>query len=336
MFSTIIFTLVFLGLLTITAGLWAVLLRLGVRWAKIKNATTNRIILATVAVIVLQTLLALLYRLVSASSKPDIAIAIFAAEVLTPPLVIAMAFKARPLRAFQAWLPTIITPIAIIPFIVFVLRPFLFETFAISTNGMAPTLIGNHSRGVCEKCGQTAYGAVTNPRSRRSEPQLMICDDFHVSQYTDNEDQVFSPDRIIVSKFLKPRRWDLVVFQNPADPSILFVMRLIGLPGEEIRIKDGAAWANDRRLEPPESLQGIEYLSRLPHWNNTLWGSNSSPAVLGDTEYFMLGDFSARSFDSRAWQQGAPGHNPFAVPSSHIQGVATHIYWPPQHWRILR
>jgi hypothetical protein len=59
-------------------------------------------------------------------------------------------------------------------------------------------------------------------------------------------------------------------------------------------------------------------------------------ARLGEDEYFVLGDFSAMSKDSRLWGEGAPGHHPFAVPESHLRGVVTHIYWPPDRWRILR
>jgi len=113
-------------------------------------------------------------------------------------------------------------------------------------------------------------------------------------------------------------------------------MRLVGLPGESIQVDRGAVWANGDKLEPPESLQGIEYVSELPPWHIDIWGSKDWPAVLGEDEYFVLGDFSHQAKDSRLWEYGAPGHSPFAVPESHIRGVVTHIYWPPQRWRIFR
>ena len=67
-----------------------------------------------------------------------------------------------------------------------------------------------------------------------------------------------------------------------------------------------------------------------------LWGSNGEPVVLGEDEYFVLGDFSLQSMDSRLWETGAAGHPAFAVPKSHMRGVVTHVYWPPECWRILR
>ena len=113
-------------------------------------------------------------------------------------------------------------------------------------------------------------------------------------------------------------------------------MRLVGLPGETIHVDGGAVWVNGMRLDPPTTLRGLEYLSEMPNWRTPLWGANERPAVLGQDEYFVLGDFSAQSNDSRLWEKGASGHSPFAVPESHLRGVVTHVYWPPQRWRVLR
>jgi hypothetical protein len=95
-------------------------------------------------------------------------------------------------------------------------------------------------------------------------------------------------------------------------------------------------WANGQKLVPPDSIRGIEYLGELNDWHDDLWGSPERPARLSEDEYFMLGDFSAQSRDSRLWKRGAPGHNPYAVPTSHLYGVVTTIYWPPSRWRAFR
>ncbi len=117
-----------------------------------------------------------------------------------------------------------------------------------------------------------------------------------------------------------------------------YVKRLVGLPGEEVFIKDGSVWINGQRLESPESLQGLRYVTDFPQLPNqmTVWGTPDRPAKLGEGEYFVLGDFSQQSADSRLWQSGAPGHPSYAVPESNLIGVVTHIYWPPNRWRILR
>jgi signal peptidase I len=130
----------------------------------------------------------------------------------------------------------------------------------------------------------------------------------------------------------------MIVFRYPADPSVNYVKRLVGLPGEELYIRDGAVWINGQRLEPPDEVGGIEYLMTIEISGHPLPTSAGSmhPARLGPDEYFVLGDFSAESSDSRFWEQGAPGHPPYAVPESHIIGVVTHIYWPISRWRTFR
>ena len=170
----------------------------------------------------------------------------------------------------------------------------------------------------------------------------MICrDNFHVTQPVETVEElvagkVIGADRVIVAKFLSPRRWDLVVFRYPEDPAVSYVMRLVGFPGEKIEVKDGKVWANGKMLTVPTSIRGINYVSELGGWPGELWGSPDRPAKLGDNEYFVLGDFSPRARDSRLWTEGAAGHPPFAVPESHLIGVVTHIYWPPSRWRALR
>jgi len=193
---------------------------------------------------------------------------------------------------------------------------------------MAPTLIGDHVRADCRVCNHMAYGS-----ANASE---MICSNFHVTPTMPSKKNIFSGDRILVAKFLAPRRWDVVVFQYPGDPAQLYAMRLVGLPGETIHIESDAVWANGEKLTPPDSLRGNLYTTEFPHSNHEVWGSPGRPASLGEDEYFVLGDFSANSFDSRIWPRGAAGHNPYAVAESHLRGVVTHIFWPVQRWKTLR
>jgi signal peptidase I len=128
----------------------------------------------------------------------------------------------------------------------------------------------------------------------------------------------------------------LIVFRFPADPSVNYVKRLVGLPGEQLEIRDGGIWINGERLEPPESIRGIRYSPTI-EWNGQIHsGPGSDPVTLGPDEYFVLGDFVDQSADSRFWERGAPGHPPYAVPESHLVGVDINTYWPPSRWKSFR
>lgn len=340
MFLTILVIAVFLGLLMLPVFLWAVFLRFGLRWAGATGVTTRRIVVTTAVVVSAELVLEVLFRLHTPSSDAQaILLGLFAvvATVLVPCVVIARVFKLGFVRSLQAWFPTLLPPLAMILFVFFMLRPFVFEAFVCSpTNAMAPTLLGNHWRNTCPECGQPNFCSPVDSRYASPDPPRMICRNFHVCQASDARSQVFPGDRFLVAKFLAPRRWDVVVFQYPEEPSTLYVMRLVGLPGETVQVQCGAVWIDGKELEPPDSLRGIEYLSELAGCPFELWGSGDRRAVLGEDEYFVLGDFSPQAKDSRLWEQGAPGHNPFAVPKSYVRGTVTHIYWPPERWRILR
>jgi signal peptidase I len=64
----------------------------------------------------------------------------------------------------------------------------------------------------------------------------MIREDFHFTQRTEPGEVAFSGDHFLVARFIKPRRWDIVAFMHPEDPTTLRVMRLVGLPGEKIQM----------------------------------------------------------------------------------------------------
>ena len=342
--ASLIFAIAFVGLLALRLTLWAFFLRLGLRWAKVVDASAWRIVIATVAVLVVQFALNVLFNFVSPSSNAQqiaLTIAEVAAAVVVPCGIICILFELRFLRAFQACLPTLLATATMLALMYFIVRPLVYEAFSIQTNAMAPTMLGKHWKGTCPECGAPNYCTPRDKVYVEMEPPLMICDNFHVSTAGRTADEIYrkehTRDRFMSAKFLAARRWDLVVFQYPAKPELMDVKRLVGLPGEKIQIKDGSLWVNGERQTPPDWLQGLEYVSELPDGvGGKLWGSEDRVAELGDDEYFVLGDFSAQSMDSRAWTTGAPGHHPYAVPRSCLRGVVTHTFWPPSRWRVHR
>ncbi len=340
--STVVIASLFLGLLITHVLLWALFLGIGLRWARVPNVTTTRILVTTALVFAseIAARASVMWSLWMELPDPVLLLLVLGYLVVTvvlPFVVVASLFKTSLLRTAQAWLPTIAASAITLTFIFFVLRPYFVEAFKISANSMAPTLLGKHWRGTCPVCGNPAYCSPVPVEYAVRKPPLMICQgNFHVNSVVANDVEVFAGDRILAAKFLHPRRWDLVVFRYPEEPSVNYVLRLVGLPGETITIREGCVWANGKQLTPPESADGINYVSDLGPYYPKPWGAADNPAELADDEYFVLGDFSHQAKDSRLWERGADGHSPFAVPASYITGVVSHVYWPFSRCRIVR
>lgn len=135
-------------------------------------------------------------------------------------------------------------------------------------------------------------------------------------------------DRFLCNKTKFPMRWDAVVFQSPRDPRFHSVKRLVGLPGERIAIRDGDVWVNDERLIPPSRLGPISYDGPVTYDGEFDFRGNyvyASVITLAQDEYFVLGDNTKKSLDSRS---GGP------IKRESIVGVADAIYWPPSRWRL--
>jgi signal peptidase I len=320
MLSPTILVAALLSAIVLPTLLWAVFLRLGLQWAKVPEPTWRRVATATLLVAAIQLIVNVLVVLFAADFVGGEILALLAAlasSVLVPCLVIRQVFATSFVKSLQAWLATLLATGATVLFGVFIWRPFITEAFVSPTNAMAPTLLGRHWHGVCPECGRPNYCSPVDADDAPYAPRetRMICENFHIAQVSDAVSPVARGDRFLVAKFLAPRRWDIVVFRYPAEPSTLYVMRLVGLPGEEIHIENGAVHANGIKLDPPELLQGIEYRGEFPEYGHIPWGSKDRPAKLGEDEYFVLGDFTPQASDSRMWERGATGHAPTPFPS---------------------
>jgi len=106
-------------------------------------------------------------------------------------------------------------------------------------------------------------------------------------------------DQLIVDKisyrFRDPERFDIIIFPYHGDGSkkTYYIKRIIGLPGETIQIVDGKIYINGEVLEENYGKEVMEGSGRA-----------SQPIVLGDDEYFVLGDNRNNSKDSRVESVG--------------------------------
>ncbi|MEO0509409.1 MAG: signal peptidase I [Verrucomicrobiota bacterium] len=165
----------------------------------------------------------------------------------------------------------------------------LVKAFSIPTNSMAPTLMGTNS----------STGS----------------------------------DHVIVDRisylFGSPQRGDLVVFKTSGisgiqqfrgeeQSEVFYVMRLIGLPEESISISDGAIFADGVKLESKNGI--LPFTKYLTAAEIPVSGfDEKSDFRVKENEYFVLGDNSPNSLDSRFWG---------GVPEDAIIGKVTTIYYP--------
>ena len=108
------------------------------------------------------------------------------------------------------------------------------------------------------------------------------------------EATLHNEDNLIVDKisyrFREPKRYEIIVFPYKYQENTYYIKRIIGLPGETVQIVDGYVYINGRKLGETYGLEVIE---------STKYGIAEEPIILGDDEYFVLGDNRNHSSDSR-------------------------------------
>ncbi|NVK02111.1 MAG: signal peptidase I [Oceanospirillaceae bacterium] len=181
---------------------------------------------------------------------------------------------------------------------VLILRSFLYEPFQIPSGSMLPTLeVGD----------------------------FILVDKYHYGlrtpvgniKFVDNND---------------PERGDVVVFKYPKNPTIYYIKRVVGLPGDEIVYKDKVVYINGEpqeqsliaQLPPakPERLLVKETLGDVDHEiYRDLNARNMQGAwVVPEGQYFVMGDNRDNSNDSRYWG---------TVPDELLVGKAVSVW---MHW----
>lgn len=132
-------------------------------------------------------------------------------------------------------------------------------------------------------------------------------------------------DKIFVNRFIyrfqKPERGDVVVFRYPEDPRRDFIKRLVAFGGETIEIARGKIIINGEIVEEPEIFQ------RTYYQNRGAYGAARAEIIVPDNCYFVLGDNSSSSRDSRYWG---------FVPKKFLLGEAFVIWWPPRRIRTIK
>ncbi len=138
----------------------------------------------------------------------------------------------------------------------------------------------------------------------------------------------------------KPKRGDIIVFRFPKDETISYIKRVVGLPGEEITVKDKVLYINGQEIKvrPLNDAKVMGYLENdddrkmltlfeedlfghrhaVLYNMSTLMNSDYGPVRIPEGRYFTLGDNRDKSSDSRFWG---------FVPEENITGKAETVYF---------
>lgn len=207
---------------------------------------------------------------------------------------------------------------------VILFRTFLAEGYMISTGSMAPTLLGYHKRVVCPTCqAEFAFGVAydtDDPDEVEADTlrrQKAICPDCGQAGIMVGDVPRNHGDQLLVFKqayaHRSPRRWEVIVFRNPADPLEAFVKRVAALPGETIEIVDGDLvingelsrkdWSDQREIRIPvhrhHAVSSVDpEITVRAHWIAEPAATEEGPAWQPDGDGFLLMTDDADEF---AW-----------------------------------
>jgi signal peptidase I len=168
------------------------------------------------------------------------------------------------------------------------IRHFLFEPFKIPSGSMIPT--------------------------------LQVGDKILVNKFILGVRVPFTFKRFFVPR--KPIRGEVVVFRSPTGERKDLVKRVVGLPGERIKIDD-----DGRILVNGEPVTNHPFIAKNTYYNQRDFGEygTTSEVTVPENSYFVLGDNSRHSRDSRTWG---------FLPLSHIKGRVVCVWWPL--WKARR
>lgn len=125
-------------------------------------------------------------------------------------------------------------------------------------------------------------------------------------------------DRLFISKFFfrfeQIQRGDVVVFHYPMDPTVSYIKRVIGLPGDTVSIDHGTVFINGQPLDEPYVPARYRDIRSMP------------PLTVPSDEFFLMGDHRSVSSDSRSFGP---------VERDLIYGKADFIYWPESNMGVV-
>lgn len=132
------------------------------------------------------------------------------------------------------------------------------------------------------------------------------------SMYPNFQDGDYIITDKVTYKFYEPERGDVIVFKNPRDESQDFIKRIMGLPGDRVKVQGGYIYINGKLVQEP-------YIKADVITNPGSFMREGQEVVVQSGEYLAMGDNRPHSSDSREWG---------FVTKREIIGRVFFRYWP--------
>jgi len=149
------------------------------------------------------------------------------------------------------------------------------------------------------------------------EPTLLVGDHILVNKFLYGVKIPFTNATLI--PISEPERGDVIVFIYPVDTSKDFIKRVIGLPGDTLKIVGDEIIINGKKYEDDKGFYSKQRGDSGRELKKTVFG----PITVPEDQLFVMGDNRNHSYDSRFWG---------FVPVSSVKGKAFIIYWSWPHW----
>jgi signal peptidase I len=204
-------------------------------------------------------------------------------------VMLVKSYRPVPRLKFSAWCGYILSAALIHLFLFDGIHVF-FRPFTMPTGSMSPTIHG---------------------KSRQSDGT------------TNNGDHLFV--EMYAYWFKPPCRGDVIAFKTKGLSPLLpgdqiYLKRIAGIPGDTLSVRNGHLFNGDRQITEPPALAKLVVIN--PPVSQPYLANSNDIFKVPDGRYFVIGDNTGNSFDSRFWG---------TVPKTNIIGKASKIYWPLNH-----
>lgn len=154
------------------------------------------------------------------------------------------------------------------------------------------------------------------------------------SMYPNFHNNTYVLTNVLGIRLSNPKLGDVIVFKAPSDPEKAFIKRVIGTPGDKIRIENGSVYLNENLLN--ESA----YLSPAVKTYAGAFLKEGETVTVAPNSFFAMGDNRQFSSDSREWgfiKKENCGFSPSdLLVGCKIAGYSFFVYWPLSEAKLIK